>query len=59
MIDFITKLLLLKEPLTGIFYNSIIVIVKRLIKFLVYIPYREVIDIEVIAYVFYNRVVRE
>ncbi len=55
--DFITKLPLLEEPLTGIFYDSIIVIVKRLIKFLIYIPYREDTDAKKMAYVFYNRIV--
>jgi hypothetical protein len=55
--DFITKLLLLKDPLTRIYYNSIIVIINRLIKFSIYLPYREVIDTEIIAYIFYNKVV--
>jgi hypothetical protein len=35
------------------------VIIDRLMKFLIYLPYREVIDAEIIAYIFYNRVVRE
>jgi hypothetical protein len=37
--DYITKLPLLREPSTGIFYNSIIVIMDRLIKFSYYLPY--------------------
>jgi hypothetical protein len=57
--DFITKLLLLEDPLTGIFYDSIMVIIDRFTKFLIYLPYREAIDAEVIAYIFYDRVVRE
>jgi hypothetical protein len=57
--DFITKLLLLEDPLTRIYYNSIIVIINRLIKFSIYLPYREAINAEVIAYTFYNKVVRE
>jgi hypothetical protein len=57
--DFITKLPLSEDLLTGIFYDSIIVIIDRLIKFLIYLPYREAINTEVIAYIFYNKVVRE
>jgi hypothetical protein len=55
--DFITKLPLLEDPLTRIFYNSIIVIINRLIKFSIYLPYREATDAEIIAYIFYNRVI--
>jgi hypothetical protein len=55
--DFITKLLLLKDTLIKIYYNSIIIIINRLIKFLIYLPYREVINIKIIAYIFYNKVV--
>ena len=55
--DFITKLPLLKEPLTGIFYDSIIVIVNQLTKFLYYILYREVIDAKELSYVFYRYIV--
>jgi hypothetical protein len=57
--DFITKLPLLEDPLTRIYYNSIIVIINRLIKFLIYLPYREAINAEIIAYIFYNKVVRK
>ena len=51
--DFITKLLLLEEPSTGIFYNNIMVIVDQLTKFSYYLPYREAIDAEELSYVFY------
>lgn len=57
--DFITKLPLSEEPSTGIFYDSILIIVERLTKFSIYIPYREATDAEVLAYIFYDRVVRE
>jgi transposase InsO family protein len=55
--DFITKLLLSEEPLIGIYYNSIIVIVDRLIKFLYYLPYRESTDAEELSYIFYRNIV--
>ena len=55
--DFITKLPLLEEPLTGIFYDSIMVIVDRLTKFLYYLPYRESTDVEELSYVFYRHIV--
>jgi hypothetical protein len=54
---FITKLLLSEEPLTGVFYNSIIVIIDRLIKFLYYLPYRESIDTEELSYIFYRYII--
>lgn len=57
--DFITKLPLSEEPSTGIFYDSIMVIVDRLTKFSIYLPYRESTDAEVMAYIFYDRIVRE
>ena len=55
--DFITKLLLLEEPSTGIFYNNIMVIVDQLTKFSYYLPYREAIDAEELSYVFYRHIV--
>jgi hypothetical protein len=57
IIDFITKLPLLEEPLTGIFYNSIIVIINRLIKFSYYLPYREVINAKELSYIFYRYII--
>jgi hypothetical protein len=55
--DYITKLPLSKEPLIGIFYNSIMVIIDRLIKFSYYLPYREAIDIEELSYIFYRNII--
>ncbi|KAF4439725.1 pol polyprotein [Fusarium austroafricanum] len=56
--DLITKLPLSEEPSTGIFYDSIMVIVDRLTKFTYYLPYREATDAETMAYIFYDRIVR-
>ena len=55
-LDFITKLLLSKEPLIGIVYNSILVIVDSLTKFIYLEPYKEVSTIEDLVYIF-NKVV--
>ncbi|RKK36831.1 Transposon Tf2-6 polyprotein, partial [Fusarium oxysporum f. sp. cepae] len=54
--DFITKLPLSEEPSTGIFYDSIMVIVDRLTKFSYYLPYREATDAEELSYVFYRHI---
>ena len=51
-LDFITKLLLLKEPLIGIFYNSILVIVDMLSKYAYLELYREVSTVEDLVYIF-------
>ncbi|KAF5011367.1 hypothetical protein FDECE_2512 [Fusarium decemcellulare] len=55
--DFITKLPLSEEPSSGIFYDSIMVIVDRLTKFSYYIPYKESTDAEELSYVFYRYIV--
>jgi hypothetical protein len=55
--DHITKLPLSKEPSTGIFYNSIMVIMDRLTKFSYYLPYREAINAEELSYIFYRNIV--
>ena len=51
-LDFITKLLVLKEPLTGTMYDSILVIVNTLIKYAYLEPYKEASTIEDLAYTF-------
>jgi hypothetical protein len=55
--DHITKLPLSEEPSIGIFYNSIMVIMDRLIKFSYYLPYREAIDVEELSYIFYRNII--
>lgn len=57
--DFITKLPLSEEPSTGIFYDSVLVVVDRLTKFCYYIPYQEATDAEQMAYIFYDRIFRD
>ena len=55
-LDFITKLPLSKEPLIGIVYDSILVIVDSLTKFVYLKPYKEASTIEDLVYIF-NKVV--
>jgi hypothetical protein len=51
--DFITKLPLLEELATRNFYNSILIIIDKLMKFSYFIPYRELIIAEEFTYLFY------
>ena len=51
-LDFIVKLLLLKDPLIGIEYDLILVIIERLTKYRYFIPYLEVSDVEALTYTF-------
>jgi hypothetical protein len=51
-LDFIVKLPLSKDPLTGVEYDSILVITERLTKYGKFIPYLEASDAEALAYTF-------
>jgi RNase H-like domain found in reverse transcriptase/Reverse transcriptase (RNA-dependent DNA polymerase)/Integrase zinc binding domain/Chromo (CHRromatin Organisation MOdifier) domain len=57
--DFITKLPLSKEPLTGAQYDSILVIVCRLTKTAKFIPFKETATAADLAYTFDRNVVAE
>ncbi len=46
MIDFIIKLLRLKDLVTGDTFNSIIVIINKLIKYIILIPYKEIYKVD-------------
>ena len=48
--DFIVKLLISKEPMTGVEYDSILVIIKRLTRYRMFIPYIEASTAEDLAY---------
>ena len=50
-IDFIVKLLISKEPMTGTEYNSILVIIKRLTCYKIFILYIEASTVEDLAYI--------
>ena len=55
-LDFITKLLSSKEPLTGATYNSILVIMNILTKYAYLELYKEAFTVEDLAYIF-NKIV--
>jgi hypothetical protein len=56
-LDFITKLPLFKKPMTGVMYDSIIVVTDRLTKYVYFIFYLESFSAEDLAYIFYKYVV--
>ena len=56
-IDFIIKLPISKEPMTGVEYDSILVIIKRLTCYRMFIPYIEASIAEDLAYAVSKHVV--
>jgi Integrase zinc binding domain len=56
-LDFVTKLPLFKEPMTGVMYDSIMVVTDRLTKYAYFIPYLESFLAEDLAYMFHKHVV--
>ena len=54
--DFIVKLSPSKEPLTGVSYDSILMIVDQLIKEVQFIPYKKASNAEELAYMFLQNV---
>ena len=59
ILDFITKLLVSKEPLTGTTYDSILVIVDTLIKYAYLELYKEAFTAEDLAYIFNKTVIAQ
>ena len=57
MLDFVIKLLLLRDPITGIEYDFILVITDRLTKYIYIILYLEASIIENLVYAFLRVVV--
>ena len=55
--DFITKLLKSKDPIILIMYNSIIIVVDRLIKYIYFIPLKEMYDVEQLRYLYIDRII--
>jgi hypothetical protein len=51
-----TKLPLFKELITGVMYDSIMVIINRLTKYAYFIPYLKSFSAEDLAYMFYKHV---
>jgi hypothetical protein len=55
-LDFITKLSLFKELMTGIIYDFIIVVIDRLTKYVYFIFYFENFSAKDLVYIFYKHV---
>ena len=58
-LDFIVKLLKSKEPLTGVSYNNILMIIDRLIKYVHLMPYLEAFNAEDLVYTFIKTIVAQ
>jgi hypothetical protein len=56
-LDFVTKLPLFKKLITGVIYNSIIVVTDKLTKYAYFISYFESFLAEDFAYIFYKYIV--
>jgi hypothetical protein len=56
-LDFIVKLPLSKEVLTGVTYNSILVVIDRLTKYAYFILYKEGLIVEELIYTFNRNVI--
>ena len=56
VMNFIVKLSPLKEPLTGVIYDSILIIVDWLTNEVRFLPYKEVSDAEELTYMFLQNV---
>jgi hypothetical protein len=56
-LDFVTKLPLSRELMTGVIYDSIIVVTDRLTKYTYFISYFESFSAKDLAYMFYKYVV--
>jgi hypothetical protein len=55
-LDFVTKLPLSKKLMTGVIYNSVIIVTNRLTKYAYFIPYFKSFLAEDLAYIFYKYV---
>jgi hypothetical protein len=56
-LDFVTKLSLFRELITGTIYNFIIIVTNRLTKYAYFISYFESFLAENLAYIFYKYIV--
>ena len=58
MIDFITKFLKLKDFMTLMMYDLIVVVVNRLIKYIYFILFKEMYDTEQFGYFYINKIIQ-
>jgi hypothetical protein len=57
ILNFVTKLPPFKKLITGIIYNSIMVVINRLTKYAYFIPYFKNSLTEDLVYIFYKHVI--
>ena len=57
--DFIIKLLKSRDPVTGDIFNSIIVIIDKLTKYTILIPYKETYKVNQLGYILLDRLIRD
>jgi hypothetical protein len=57
ILDFIIKLLLSKEALTGVIYNSILIVIDRLTKYAYFISYKKDSTVEELIYTFNRNII--
>jgi len=57
--DFVVKLLKLKDLVTGDTFNSIIVIINKLIKYAILIPYKEIYKVDQLEFILLDRLIRD
>ena len=57
ILNFVTKLSLSKEPITGVIYNFIIIVTDRLTKYAYFISYFKSFSAEDLAYIFHKYIV--
>jgi len=57
--DFVVKLPELKDPVTGGTFNSIMVIVDKLIKYAILIPYKEIYKAYQLGFILLDRLIRD
>jgi hypothetical protein len=56
-LDFVTKLPLFRKPITGVIYNSIMIVTDRFTKYAYFIFYFKSFSAENLIYIFYKYVV--
>lgn len=57
--DFVVKLLKLKDLVTGNTFNSIIVIINKLIKYAIIIPYKEIYKAYQLGFILLDKLIRD
>jgi len=57
--DFVIKLLKLKDLVTGNTFNLIIVIIDKLIKYAIIIPYKETYKVYQLGFILLNKLIRD